>query len=70
MKTLESIKTIAKQLKKYKRKNELHAPFTAPCACSLQILNQKKGDNSIRNLINVQLVVCQGYEIHNRKEET
>ena len=31
-----------KQLRKYKRKNELHAPFTAQCACSLKLLNQKK----------------------------
>ena len=45
-----------KQLRKYKRKNELHAPLTAQCACSLFIFNQKEGDNSIWNLINVRFV--------------
>ena len=45
-----------KLLKKYKRKNELHAPFTAQCACSLTIFNQKIGVDAILNLINVLFV--------------
>ena len=42
---------IEKQLKRYKRKNELHAPFTAQCACSLRLLNQKFNSNSIKIIL-------------------
>ena len=42
---------IEKLLKKYKRKNELHAPITAHCACSLKTLNQNKLNNAIKKPI-------------------
>ena len=58
-----------KQLRKYKRKNELHAPLTAQCACSLLIFNQKKGDVAISKLINGVDISCPEIKVIKEKKK-